>query len=209
MPMRRWERGNDAGIEQRRSGRAVGNTKALSRRPGPVGHPVLDHAVCRREAVLGVGNAPAIAFARGPKPVRDDLLHGKLDVEIEEAIPEASIKVLSFIFREKSQRAAIMPIEIFNDYRGLRNDPVRRLIVKDRYLSDRPQAEKASAGVLVTEIDDVRHKGRRVFVERDQNLMTKRSEWVIVKRKRHQILRPCSSFQGNDNQSIMPFGEFR
>src|SRR5215207_9727738 len=118
--MLRREWGNDAGIEQRRSRRAIGDTKALSRRPGPVGHPLLDHAVGHCEALLGVGNATAIAFAPWPEPVGDYLLHGKLDVEIEEAIPKTGIEVLSFIFREESLRAATMPIEIFDNDRGFR-----------------------------------------------------------------------------------------
>src|SRR5215208_3679864 len=209
MPMRRWEWGNDAGIEQRRSGRAIGYSKALSGRAGPGGHSLLDHAVGLREALLGVGNAAAIAFARRAKAVGDDLLHGKLDVEVEEAIPKTGVEVLCFLFREKSLRAATMPIEIFDDDRCFRNHPVRHVIVEDGYLADRPQAEKAGAGVLISEIDDMRHKGGRVFIKRDQDLVTKGGQGVIVKGKRHRI--PAAMFElfrRNNNENITALRAF-
>ncbi|MET3855020.1 hypothetical protein ABIE40_002109 [Rhizobium sp. OAE497] len=141
-----------------------------------IGHGKRDARLALALRILGVGCAHLVG---------DDLLHRRLDIEIEEAVPEAHLEGTVRIQRQQMRFTRIMPVQIFDDDAGFRNGAVTRLIPQDRHLADRPVAEQLGPRTLIREIDQPVLERRAVLIKRDQNLVAEGSERMSVEHERH------------------------
>ena len=96
---------NGRRVEEGGRRRAVGDREVVSREPGPIRHPPLDHPVGGCERLPRVGYAPHIALALRAQVIEDDLLHGLVHVEIDEAVPQPRVEREGRVWPGNSRRS--------------------------------------------------------------------------------------------------------
>jgi hypothetical protein len=80
--------------------------------------------------------------------------------------------------------------QVLDDDRRLGDGSIRRFVAKHGKLSDGPELLERRALRLVREIDEMRLERGVVFVEGNQDLLTKRRQRVEVERERHGLFSP-------------------
>src|SRR5262249_37492004 len=81
--------------------------------------------------------------------------------------------------------ARVVLREVLDDRARLGNGPLPRLVTQQGNLRHGPQLPEGRARCLVGEVDDVRHEGRVVLVQRDQHLLAERRQRMEVELERH------------------------
>ena len=79
-----------------------------------------------------------------------------------------------------------MPLHIFDDDAGLRNDAVADCIMQHRDLADRPSCEMARRRTGIQEVHGLGPKIEVVLIKGDQHLVAECCERVEIKGQRHE-----------------------
>src|SRR4029079_16951530 len=119
------ERMDNRGIEESRRRSAIGKREIIADGPVMRRYLLLDHRIGSSEGAVRFLDAIGVGLAFRPDTVGNDLAHGRVDIEIEEAVPQAGLEPSVLVGRQESDRPRRGLLEIFYDDAGLRDDALR------------------------------------------------------------------------------------
>lgn len=116
--------------------------------------------------------------ALGPDLVRDDRLHRRHHIEVEQPVHQPHLQRRVGILGNRPEGSGMMPSQIFDDDAGFRDRPVPRLVPQHGELPQRPQRQpRLRHGRIV---QHARLESRAVLVKGDQHLPAAGGEGVVI-----------------------------
>ena len=113
-----------------------------------------------------------------PDLVRDDRLHRRHDIDVEQPVHQPHLQRRIGFLRDRAERPWMMLPQIFDDDAGFGDRPVPRLVAQHGELAKRPQRQPGLRRRRI--VERARFEGRAVFVKRYQHLPAAGGEGVIV-----------------------------
>ena len=172
----RIDRVRPIGVEQERSGGAVGKGEGRTHGPFPRGHACVQPGVRSLEHGAGLADTVGIAVGFKAHAIEHHFLLWRGNVVVEEAVQHPHLERLVAILGDQRHRTGMVQVEVFDD--AGRFD--HRAVAVDQYreTSHRPQRRQLGIGLRVLQAAVVEQG--IVLVQRNQRFLAVRREGVGV-----------------------------